>query len=206
MGLQVILGADCRAQTQRIVDSKPFKSSAIHRELLSYLAEKSLAGDADELNEYAVGVDCLGKPTEYDPRQDSSVRMHVARLRQKLDEYYRTEGADDPIIVDLPKGGFKVVFESRPAAPEPVPEVSADQERASFWFRKELLFVAAIALVLGAAAYFATHASHTERASTGMPAGWSPELQQLWAPLLTTGRPLAVCIATPSFGSATGAF
>ena len=42
--------------------------------------------------------------------------MHMARLRQKLAEYYRTEGTADPIIVDLPKGAFKVTFESRPAA------------------------------------------------------------------------------------------
>src|SRR5262249_28022045 len=132
--------------------------------------------------------------------------MHVARLRQKLAEYYRTEGVDDQIIVDLPKGGFKVVFEPRPEAPEPVTVASTAPERASFWFRKELLFVAALILVIGAVAYFATRTSHAERAGTGMPAGWSPELRQLWAPLLTTGRPLAVCIATPSFGSATGAF
>ena len=48
--------------------------------------------------------------------------MHVARLRQKLAEYYRTEGAADPIVLDLPKGGFKMVFEARPAlAPPPNP-------------------------------------------------------------------------------------
>src|SRR5262250_3924751 len=135
-----------QVQVQRIVSSKAFKTSEVHRNLLTYLSEKSLSGEAQNLKEYTVGLDVFAKPASYDPRQESVVRMHVARLRQKLAEYYRTEGADDPIIVDLPKGGFKVVFESRPAAPEPVPEVSADPESASFWFRKELLFVAAIAL------------------------------------------------------------
>ena len=47
--------------------------------------------------------------------------MHVARLRQKLAEYYRTDGAADPIIMDLPKGGFKMTqFEAREVRPEPV--------------------------------------------------------------------------------------
>src|SRR5438067_12024546 len=104
-----------RIQIQRIVASKAFKTSEVHRNLLTYLAEKSLVGEAQNLKEYTVGLDVFGKPPSYDPRQESVVRMHVGRLRQKLAEYYRTEGADDATIVDLPKGGFALTFEARPA-------------------------------------------------------------------------------------------
>jgi len=47
----------------------------------------------------------------------------AAELRQKLAEYYRTEGLEDPVIVDLPKGGFSLTFDMRPAPPvvAPVP-------------------------------------------------------------------------------------
>src|SRR5580700_4447963 len=110
-----------QAQVQRIIQSKAFRTSEVHRNLLHYLAEKSLAGTADSLKEYTVGLDVFAKPASYDPRQESAVRMHVARLRQKLAEYYRTEGVDDPVIVDLPKGGFKITFEPRPASLEPEP-------------------------------------------------------------------------------------
>src|SRR5262249_17923198 len=106
-------------QIQRIVSSKTFKTSEVHRNLLTYLAEKSLSGEAQNLKEYTVGLDVFGKPATYDPRQESVVRMHVGRLRQKLTEYYRTEGVDDPVVVDLPKGGFALTFAARPAAPEP---------------------------------------------------------------------------------------
>src|SRR6266550_7655501 len=105
-----------QAQIQRILQSKAFRTSEVHRNLLSYLAEKSLSGTADSLKEYTDGLDVFAKPESYDPRQESTVRMHVARLRQKLAEYYRTEGVDDPIIVDLPKGGFKVTFDPRPVS------------------------------------------------------------------------------------------
>jgi len=105
------------AQIQRIVQSKAFRTSEVHRNLLTYLAEKSLSGDAENIKEYTIGLDVFGKPDSYDPRQESTVRMHVARLRQKLSEYYRTEGVDDPIFVDLPKGGFRVTFEPRPPDP-----------------------------------------------------------------------------------------
>src|SRR2546430_3983398 len=106
-----------RIQIQRIVSSKPFKTSEVHRNLLNYLAEKSLAGEAQNLKEYTVGLDVFAKPSSYDPRQESVVRMHMARLRQKVTEYYRTEGAEDPIIVDVPKGAFTVTFEPRQADP-----------------------------------------------------------------------------------------
>jgi len=106
------------AQIQRILESKAFRTSEVHRNLLSYLAEKSLSGTADSLKEYTVGLDVFSKPASYDPRHESVVRMHVARLRQKLAEYYRTEGTDDAVIVDLPKGGFKMTFEPRRASIE----------------------------------------------------------------------------------------
>ena len=119
------------AQIQRILQSKTFRTSEVHRNLLNYLAEKSLAGEADSLKEYTVGLDVFAKPASYDPRQESTVRMHVGRLRQKLAEYYRTEGVDDPIIVDLPKGGFRVTFEPKPtAAPAAEAESIAELPRA----------------------------------------------------------------------------
>src|ERR1700677_3245563 len=91
-----------RAQVQRIIQSKAFRTSELHRNLLQYLSEKTLSGTADGLNEYMVGLDVFAKPASYDPRQESVVRMHVARLRQKLAEYSRTEGLDDPVMVDVP--------------------------------------------------------------------------------------------------------
>ena len=72
------------SQIQRILQSKAFRTSEVQRNLLSYLADKSISGTADALKEYVVGLDVFAKPASYDPRQESTVRMHVARLRQKL--------------------------------------------------------------------------------------------------------------------------
>ena len=68
--------------------------------------------------------DALGKPATYDPRQDAAVRLHASRLRQKLDDYYRNEGKSDSLIVELPKGRFKMAWHPRdvetlPVAPRP---------------------------------------------------------------------------------------
>src|SRR5579863_5951083 len=102
-----------RAQIERLLLSKTFETSEAHRRLLAYLAEKSLSGEADRLKEYAVGVDAFGKPASYDPQEDSIVRTHAGRLRFKLREYYEMEGKDYPIAVELPKGGFRLVFRPR---------------------------------------------------------------------------------------------
>src|SRR6201991_417046 len=100
-------------QVERIVHSEQFRSSEVLRRLLTFLSEKAIAGEADNLKEYVVAIDGLGKSSTYDPQHNSAVRIQMGRLRQRLAEYYRTEGKDDPMIVDLPKGRFRLTFEPR---------------------------------------------------------------------------------------------
>src|ERR1700734_4106765 len=126
-----------QTQIQRILQSKAFRTSEVQRNLLAYLADKSIHGSADSLKEYTIGLDVFGKPASYDPRQESAVRMHVGRLRQKLAEYYRLEGTEDPIIVDLPKGGFKVVFEAR-IEPRAVEVLQIEPPSTSPYYRGEI--------------------------------------------------------------------
>jgi hypothetical protein len=201
------LGAESiRAQVARIVQNKNLKLSEGQGRLLSYLAEKSISGEADDLKEYVVGVDAFGKPPSYDPRQESVVRTQVARLRQKLADYYNTEGVDDLILVDLPKGGFKMNFEERPPAPEARP---AERTPVGWHFREKVLAAALVFAVAGAV-YFSVRPVRADR-SNSESAVLAPELQELWGPILSSNRPLVVCVATPSAGSsaagtATGAF
>src|SRR5690242_9518936 len=108
MGLEA---EEIRAQVSRVVQSKTFETSDIHRRLLQYLAEKTITGEADRLKEYSIGLEAFGKPPSYDPRQDSIVRLHIGRLRQKLMAYYQTEAAHDAVLISLPKGAFKLNFE-----------------------------------------------------------------------------------------------
>src|SRR5271154_4229741 len=145
-----------QTQIQRILQSKAFRTSELHRNLLQYLSEKSLSGTADGLKEYTVGLDVFAKPASYDPRQESVVRMHVARLRQRLTEYYRTEGVDDAVIVDIPKGAFEVTFELREiemehfsvVAPEEVPAVEPKRRRKTILIAL-ILAATVCALILG---------------------------------------------------------
>src|SRR6266853_1854070 len=198
-----------QTQIQRILQSKALRTSEVHRNLLSYLADKSLAGTADGLKEYTVGLDVFAKPSSYDPRQESVVRMHMARLRQKLLEYYRTEGVDDAIVVDLPKGAFKVTFEPRVAVMEPEPPVEQEIAEAvpAATPKRSLIFLALLAVTaIACASYFGVRLRQVERntVSAITPTVWTPELRELWTPLLSQDRPLVVVLATQQAANLTG--
>ena len=82
--------------------------------LLRYVVERSLAGSAPK--EFEIAVEVLGRGGEYDPDVDATVRVEAGRLRNRLREYYDTAGEQDPIFIDVPKGGYGAVFVSREAA------------------------------------------------------------------------------------------
>src|SRR3984885_11079985 len=103
-----------QSQIHRILHSDEFRSCEVLRRLLIYLAEKSASGEADQLKEYVIAIDGLGKPSSYDPQHSSAVRIQIGRLRQKLSEYYRDQGKDDPVVVELPKGRFRLTYQQRP--------------------------------------------------------------------------------------------
>ena len=94
--------------------------------LLRYLANHTLDFPGDPLNEYRIATEVLGRSSDFDPQLDSIIRVQAGRLRSKLAKYYESEGADDPIVVDLPKGGFRLTFEQRLA---PLLPVAAPVER-----------------------------------------------------------------------------
>lgn len=207
--MELLHGEAIAAEVERVLESDTFRNSDALRRLLKFLADKMMSGEADQLKEYSVGIDALGKPPTYDPRHDSTVRIQVGRLRQKLAEYYRTEGEDDPWIIDLPKGRFKLTCEERPAVATALTlEAQGDTARPAeaaaprdiSGSRKAIIILSAAlagALVWGA---FSTLKLERERQSASMfHAMWTPELQQLWAPFLSGNRPLIVSIADPPF-------
>jgi hypothetical protein len=208
---------ESRAQVDRILQSRIFRTSEVLRHLFAYLADKSIEGAADTLKEYTIGLDALGKPASFDPRQESVVRMHTARLRQKLAEYYRTEGATDPVIVDMPKGGFRVTFEARPQVtsapltavqPEPAAPKGFPETPARPWQRREIVLAGALAVAVLCAVLAMARLSRAEQgrsdagdqtAAAAPAATWTPALRELWEPLLSSSRRLVVCVATPMF-------
>ena len=109
-------------QIDRLVGSSILHGSESLCKLLRYLAEHAIDQPGGVIKEYQIATEVFGRPPDFDPRVDSTVRVQTGRLRSKLAEYYAGAGADDHWIVEIPKGAYAITFHPRvqPAA-EPAP-------------------------------------------------------------------------------------
>ncbi len=107
---------EIRAQLRRILASDEFASSERMQEFLRRSVGEVLAGRADGLKEYSIGVEVFRRPESFDPAIDPIVRVEARRLRSKLERYYASEGRGDPLIIELPKGGYCAAFRKRTSA------------------------------------------------------------------------------------------
>ena len=109
-------------QIERVLQSRALHGSESLRNLLRYLANHSLEHPSAAPKEYQIATEVFGRNEDFDPHVDSMVRVQAGRLRAKLAEYYSSEGASDPIVVEMPKGTYALTFIERPPAnPVPLP-------------------------------------------------------------------------------------
>lgn len=100
-------------QLKRLLASKTFSQVDRLKRFVNFIVLEAAAGRGGDLKEYVIGVQVFGKEASFDPRTDPIVRVQARRLRTRLVRYYREEGQDDEVIVDLPKGGYAPVFRRR---------------------------------------------------------------------------------------------
>jgi hypothetical protein len=105
------LSSEFSQQIDRIIKSHSLRGAESLSRLLQYCAKQSLEHPDEQLKEYQIAREVYGRSADFDPQTDSCVRVQAGRLRVKLSEYYAGEGANDPIVVKLPKGGYHLVFE-----------------------------------------------------------------------------------------------
>ncbi len=103
-----------RALLERIVASPTFVRSERLCSLLTYVCEMTFKGRGAELNEQKIGQAVFGRSRDYDSTIDGIVRTQASRLRQRLEQYFREEGAHETIRVVIPRGGYVPVFEPQP--------------------------------------------------------------------------------------------
>lgn len=80
------------------------------RNFLRFVVEETLAGRPDRLKAYTIALEVLGRDAGFDPQNDPIVRMEAGKLRRRLDHYYLKAGRDDPIQIEIPKGGYAPRF------------------------------------------------------------------------------------------------
>ena len=145
----------CFQQIQKLVNSSVLHGSESLCKLLRYLAEHTLNHPGKAVKEYQIATEVFGRPADFDPHLDSAIRVQVGRLRVKLAEYYQSEGKDDTLYVELPKGSYLLTF--RPGIPHVAKSSSAaeqsliNEEPVRHISRRWVIAIAALSISLVAA-------------------------------------------------------
>ena len=101
------------AEIEKLVGSQILHGSESLCKLLRYLAKHALDHPGTPIKEYQIATEVFGRSADFDPQLDSMVRVQAGRLRGKLTEYYSVNGADDSVVVELPKGTYVLAFHHR---------------------------------------------------------------------------------------------
>lgn len=191
---------DIPEDLQRVLDSRVFEKSAALRRLLSYLWEHRSA----EINEYAIATEALDRREDFDPRTDAAVRVQIARLRQKLKEFYDEEGASSQGRITIPLGSYEVILDPVgngpaefpfPGLKPEVPIETPSHTDASWPKRFWIVALAAAALILS---WFGGMKWQQRRVGR-LEASRQVTVPPFWQNLLKPGEAVRIVMPTPVF-------
>jgi hypothetical protein len=91
---------------ERVCSSASFQKARVLRDLLLFLWRNR----DHEVGEHQLGTEVLGRRPDFDPKFDATVRVNIARLRQRLHSYYESEGKGDPIRFSIPVGVHRINY------------------------------------------------------------------------------------------------
>jgi hypothetical protein len=176
-----------RAQVAKIAASGVLGRSRFYTSLLEYLVGCTLEGRAPK--EIEIAADVFGRKGDFDPSQDSMVRVYAHNLRQKLQQFYASAGSDELRQLAIPRGEYRLALVDVVAKDEPpvVSEPAAPKRFNPAWVGAGLLL-----LGVGIAAGMAIEG----RLQTPMNESPYDAIAEspLWQPLLDDDLPIVVVV------------
>jgi tetratricopeptide (TPR) repeat protein len=108
---------EAQRQLGRMLSSSVFRSAPRLSPLLKHIVEVTLAEngtkDSTRLGEHQIGFAVF---ENYSP-DSSAVRTNVTLLRARIERYYVECGAEDPVLIRIPPGGYRAAFSYNPKSP-----------------------------------------------------------------------------------------
>jgi hypothetical protein len=99
-----------RTELQSVLDSGLFDRAPSLAQLLTYICSRYFDGEGEQIKEYNIAVEALGRPPDFDPKRDSIVRVEAYRLRKRLRDYYASEGIQHAVHIVVPPGHYTPKF------------------------------------------------------------------------------------------------
>ncbi len=185
-----------RQEAASIVRSGALGRSRSYARLLEFLVECSGSGRTPK--ELEIAMEVFGRGADFDPSQDSMVRVYAHNLRQKLEQYYAAAGRGQPRQLVLARGEYRIALaeSNAPAAADdaaaagpfeqPATVKPAAAPRPRWHLAAAATALLAIGVVLGAGLAL-------QRAPAA-PAAAAVAKSPLWAGLLDDDLPILVVV------------
>ncbi len=179
-------------QAKKIAESGALGRSRSYGRLLAFLVDCALSGRAPK--ELEIATEVFGKGADFDPSQDSMVRVYAHNLRQKLEHYYATDGRAEPRQLSLARGEYRVSLETMAsrdppgaaAAVQPRAEAAAHPPRPVWRFAVAAVGLLAVGVLLGVALAMSREPSPPHAKAVAE----SP----IWAGLLDDDTPILIVV------------
>jgi hypothetical protein len=199
----------CWALVERIAASNQLKRANRLRDLLLFLGKRQLKEHCGQLHEQEIGVEVFGRAATYDTNADNIVRANVSELRKRIDAYFATEDPDAPLLMEIPRGGYSLIFRKResahPVAAEvlvsttvvPLSQPASSKEATNVRWKKRTLPIAlATALIIVALAITCISLWMRERAVQSMLYPWrqEPTVATFWSNFLDSNQDTDVIV------------
>ncbi len=181
-----------RVALRAILDSSAFRRSERQARFLSFVCETALKGEGSKLSEYVIAHEVFGRGSEYSPGEDSIVRRQAHSLRQKIAEYYASEGSQDRIRIELPVGRYVPVFVRKEPVAKPPGLVLEQLQlplRESQW--RPIVWVTGALLLLLAGWFLGRLGTRSQLATI------DPGVKEIWKPWLTDTDEAVICLSNP---------
>jgi len=184
-----------REQARKVTASGALGRSRSYARLLEFLVD--CAANERTPKELEIAMEVFGKSADFDPSQDSMVRVYAHNLRQKLEHHYATDGRSETQQLSLARGEYRVSLIPPEGAEAPSPANGAvDAPKlapvaaAPVVSRWRLGLAALGLLAVGALLGLGVAANRTPALSPAKTVAASP----IWAELLDDDLPILVVV------------
>ncbi|HTS30845.1 MAG TPA: hypothetical protein VMH81_33465 [Bryobacteraceae bacterium] len=187
---------DQRGEVQRILCAPQFRKAPKLRRFLQLICDLQFQGRSGEINEYLIATEAFDKGPDFNPAEDSLVRVQARELRRRLHEYYQNEGKSSRFILDVPPGAYQPVFTSAATEGETPPKTRPAALRAAW------LILAGTVLACAALLVAADHERRLLIRSTAMAANVghsspTPSIAGLWSRFFDSEVPTLLVVSSP---------
>lgn len=186
-----------REEVGRILGAPQFRRAPKLRQFLELICELHFAGRSAEINEYLIATQAFGKGAEFDPGEDSLVRVQARELRRRLREYYENEGKSSRWLVDIPTGQYAPSFIPAKAEVE-----AADPGRKPATLRATWLILAGTVATCAVLLIAADHERRLLVRSAAMAVNLrtpspTPAIGALWSRFFNSDVPTLLVMSSP---------